>query len=353
MLRREIHDLYRTYLDLVAAGGPGVEPLTEDEVLSYAKRHEPFIAQYAPDLLDEMQGIAEGARIAFSRILALNCVAEVRRLRWPDVRRSMTDRQVPDDAHGGCTCLSVQGEATGREVILAQTYDIEPIWTPIMFRIAEFDEQPEALVFSHAGILCQAGMNAAGISLVASAIRVSDQQPGVPAPLIARMILQTTRLGSAADALVLTRRTVGIHYVIASEIGILDVETTATRHAIRYVDEPVFTCSNHIQSASLASLSLQLPANGTYVRDGRMRRLLNDHAGRITPDVLKICLSDHADHPHSICSHAIEGVSTAESRAAVILRPAQRVMLFSDGPPCSNEFMAFQIESSKSVFRGE
>ncbi|MFC6585465.1 C45 family autoproteolytic acyltransferase/hydolase [Sulfitobacter aestuariivivens] len=214
MLRDEIHALYAAFLDMIGADEPPFVALSEAEVLAYAAQHLPFIDAAAPDLLAEMHGIAEASGIAFEQILAMNCVAEIRRLRWPDVRARINAG--PDTANGGCTCAVVQGDATGGDVLLTQTYDIEPIWTPILFRNAATETTPAALFVGHAGILCQFGMNAAGISVVASALRVDDQRPGVPAPIIARLILNETRLSSAVEAIVLNHRTVGIHYAVGS-----------------------------------------------------------------------------------------------------------------------------------------
>jgi isopenicillin-N N-acyltransferase-like protein len=58
----------------------------EAAMRAYAGRHEPHIRAVAPHLLEEMHGIAEGANLPFATILALACVAEIRRLRLPAVR---------------------------------------------------------------------------------------------------------------------------------------------------------------------------------------------------------------------------------------------------------------------------
>ena len=47
------------------------------DAVRMAKRYEPAIRAYRPDLIDEMKGIAEGAGVPFDVILTLNCRSEV------------------------------------------------------------------------------------------------------------------------------------------------------------------------------------------------------------------------------------------------------------------------------------
>jgi isopenicillin-N N-acyltransferase-like protein len=333
-LRGEIRELHGAFVGLMAAPEEGAPPIPEAEMVAYARRHEPFVAVAAPDLLEEMRGIAEGAGLPFDAILVLTCVAEIRRLRVPAVRSALATR--------GCTLFAVQGG----EVLIGQTYDIEPLWTPILFRIAGHGEEPDQLVVGHAGIMAEFGLNAAGIAFAGSAILVADQRPGVPAPVIARMILESRRLAQAAEAVTETARTVGIHYLIASPFGVIDLETSATRHAISYLQEPAFASANHIRSPALADLALGTWGASTYVRKGRMRRLLVEAGPSPTPEALQRCLADHADFPVGICNHVAPGLSACESRAAMVARPADATLWVADGPPCSHPFGEFKAVSA-------
>ena len=230
-LKREIRDLHEAFRAMMVAPDGDAPTVSDAEMRAYAREHDPHIRQGAPGLHQEMEGIAEGAGVDYDTILTLTCVAKIRRLRVPSVRTAM-------HAARGCTLFGVQsGPLDARGVYIGQTYDIEPLWTPIVFRIVVGGGEPDQLVVGHAGIMAEFGINAAGIAFVGSAILVADQRPGLPAPVIGRMILGKRRLGDAAEAVTEARRTVGIHYVIASPFGIIDLESSATRHAIAYVQD--------------------------------------------------------------------------------------------------------------------
>lgn len=345
-LRRAIVDLHDSFraMMLSAEGDEGKpSPVVTDAVMrAYARQHEPHIREQAPGLHEEMTGIAEGANVPFDTILVLTCVAEIRRLKMPAVHASLAATIA--EGQRGCTCFGVQGGAAeARAVYIGQTYDIEPLWTPIAFRILPGDGEPDQLVIGHAGIMAEFGLNAAGIGFVASAILVTDQRPGLPAPVIARMILRQRRLGDAAGAAIDATRTVGIHYLIAAAFGMIDLETSATRHAIAYVQDDVHAFANHIRSPDLLPLSLGVYGQSTFVREGRMHQLLAAGGHRIGVPYLQDCLRDHADHPMSICGHVAEGVSTCESRCAVVLKPAEAAMWVTDGTPCAHPFQELKL----------
>ena len=186
-----------------------------------------------------------------------------------------------------CTCFAAFGEATqDGKVYLGQTYDIEPYWEPVVFHIEPSESEPEQIIITHPGIIAEMGVNAAGIAFVDSAILVSDQRKGVPAPVIARKILQQKHLGNAVDAVVLAERTIGIHYVIAAPFGVIDAETSATQYSANYLQDNLFTCANHIRSSELKHLGIGIYSSGTFIREGRMMQLLRSRYGKLDMEVL-------------------------------------------------------------------
>lgn len=342
-LKDGIHELYDNFISLMASSDGGAVPVSEQAVLHYAKLHEPYIRDAAPDLFEELQGIAEGSNVDLGIILSLNCVAEVRRLKIAAINESVRAKGVDLEANAGCTCLGVQGSATLNGIFIAQTYDIEPLWKPVIFRIAAQNEDPAQVVIGHAGIICEMGLNADGIGFVASAIRVSDQRPGVPATVVGRMALKQIRLGGAVSAVRLARRTIGIHYLFASEFGMVDFESSATRDETRYVDEPILTYANHIKSQNLRDLELRGTGSSSYIREGRARQLLLAEHGHIGFDAIARTLRDETDYPTGICSHVCEGVSSCETRAAVIMHPASRSIWIAGGPPSEHSFIPVPV----------
>src|SRR5207253_7540078 len=64
------------YEEWIRHARSGPKPQVEDALLSYAMAHLPATKRYAPDLVDEVDGIAQGAGIAFEKAFFLNCFDE-------------------------------------------------------------------------------------------------------------------------------------------------------------------------------------------------------------------------------------------------------------------------------------
>ena len=57
-------------------------------------------------------------------------------------------------------------------------------------------------------------------------------------------------------------------------------------------------------------------------------------------------LSDHEDHPNSICRHVDEAKPeemASGSRASVVMVPAEQTMYVSYGPPCQDAFVKYVL----------
>ncbi len=355
-LTEGIHHLYERLVEMMASvqrGQDGLElRFPERTLLAFAGAHAPATKEYAPDLYAEIEGIAEGAGLSFNKLFLLNCVAEVRRLLFTDsasqaVGRALSAAPLPSPAppQPGCTCLAVQGQAVrDQQVYIGQGYDIEPFWEPVVFRIKDEQARLEQVVMGHPGILAQFGMNGAGLAFVSSGLLVSDQRLGVPAPVVARKVLQQVRLSEGLEAIVQAQRTIGISYVVASSFGVVDLETSAAEYDCHYLQDDTFACANHIRSRALDHVQAGLYGLDSLVREGRMLQLLRAGHGALDVDALKTIQADHADYPFSICRHVVEGTSNAQTRCAVLMKPAERTMWITGGNPCESPCLEIKIQ---------
>ncbi len=69
--------------------------LTETDILSFTGKHGPYARQFAPDLYEEMEGIAEGAGLAFEKVLFINCFDEVGSVISPELAAKLTGQPLP------------------------------------------------------------------------------------------------------------------------------------------------------------------------------------------------------------------------------------------------------------------
>lgn len=141
------------------------------DAVRMAKRYEPAIRAYRPDLIDEMKGIAEGAGVPFDVILTLNCRSEV----------MFAKSEAPADE---CSVIGVPQEASGNgKTYLAQNWDWWSIGagTTVILEVYE-RPYPKALIVTEAGLVGGKGLNAAGVGVSLNAMSVKKGQIGVPLP---------------------------------------------------------------------------------------------------------------------------------------------------------------------------
>jgi isopenicillin-N N-acyltransferase-like protein len=349
-LQDGIHRFYEAWTELLERESPF--KLTKEVLLTFARKSEPFIKQYAPDIYEEMRGIADGAEIDFDKILFINCFDEGYGAIIPSKPATgMARPPLLDTLLGGCTSFAAFGKATrDGKVYIGQNYDYSALnCEPIVFRIKAEGDEPEQLVYSHAGVVSVDGINSAGIAIVENTLVPSDQRLGVPYPVVVRKALQQTRLSDCTGAIITATRLSGHNYIIGTPYTAVDIETSATNYDFQYLENGIWGHANHYQSPALKHLDL-LPEllPDTLVRSGRMAQLLNYKFGEIDLEIIKEIMSDHADYPVGICRHEDQNHPELGTLSTIIYRPEDRLMLVTHGNPCRSPFQEFTIPTDHS-----
>jgi len=111
-LKEGIHRFYEIWIKRFENESP--LKLTEADLLAFTGKHEPYARQYAPDLYEEMEGIAEGAELAFDKVLFINCFDELGSLMLSELAAKLTGQPLPPIVLSlqGCTSFAAFGEAT-------------------------------------------------------------------------------------------------------------------------------------------------------------------------------------------------------------------------------------------------
>jgi isopenicillin-N N-acyltransferase like protein len=200
-LRAEIRDFYDAWVDS-ACSESGT---TEQDLISYAGAHAPASRDYAPELVQEIEGIAAGAGLPFEAVFLINCFDEVT-CHGPGI--------IKIGLHG-CTAFAVTGRATsdGRSYI-GQGWDMPRVYRPCLLRLVS-DDQPDTLVVSHPGMIGGTGINEHGLAIAWNTLKTRDAGLGVPAPLVVRKALQATELAELIGSVIRSRRANGMNFVAA------------------------------------------------------------------------------------------------------------------------------------------
>lgn len=221
-LRKEIQDHFSLWADACRTQ-TGMEPLaylekfrTETDFLSEARR-------VTPDLVQEVEGIAEGAALPFELVLVRQLSDEE-----PWYRRCL---QFGLDVKEYCSTLGFAG-AKGRSNLISQNMDTPRYYNgfQLLTRIKEPDGETEALVFTITGKLSLCGMNNHGMGICCNSLpQMAFDRTGLAEDFIVRRVLQLRSVREAEIFLRTIRHASGQNYLIAGPDGMVDLECSANK----------------------------------------------------------------------------------------------------------------------------
>ena len=333
--RDRIRDLVAASFEDMAQATGG--RLTKTRIGEITSTYKGPTRDYAPDLFEELEGIAGAAGVSVDELLALNAFLELH------------DDYSEAFVRSGCTSLMVPGTVSGEGALIAQNYDLASIYASAAVLIkVKSDYAPDALFYTSAGILGCAGLNAAGIGVVINNLVPSDAGGGVLYPFVIRRVLASVRIGDAIDAVVAKPRASGMNYVLCDENGeIYDLETTAREYEVLCPFDGPMAHANHYLTDRLKPFERrQWDQRGQSIsRWGRATRLLKSR-DRLHADALKDMLSDRVNAPVGICRHneMHNGKACGQTIAGIVLDPPGRKAWFTKGPPGENEWVEYGVE---------
>ena len=312
----------------------------------------PRLRQWAPDLVEEMEGIAKGANVGLSSILLVNARTEILQL-------AKREKGISDDEPDGCTGAVILPEATkaGR-LIHGQNWDwrAECSETSIVLRVRRTDG-PDLLTFTEAGGLARSGFNAAGIGITANYLE-SDRDYrdiGIPLPFIRRRALEARHFAHAIKVVATTPKSCSNNMILSTAEGFaVDVECAPDEAFPIYPDKDLIVHANHWQSpvalSKLRETGLSDVPDSLY-RDYRVRRHLDARHGEITVDDLKEALFDDFAAPLSVCRPANrkEGGNLSATVAMIIFEPASGFMEIAPLPAENRDFTRYELTMDEMV----
>ncbi len=215
--RALIHELMMAWEDDVAAE----TDLWLDDYLRLFRAETDFLpaaARWAPDLIDEVRGIAEGACLPFDTCFSLQCMDE----HWTHVEK-VKKRKRPDT----CSTLAVAAHG-GHPTRLGQNMDLPPFLDGFQTLLRIEQDGVVALVPSYAGFLGLFGVNGAGLGVGVNALSQLGQSPrGVPVACVVRGVLACASAREAATYLERVPHASAQHYLLASANAIVGLECSA------------------------------------------------------------------------------------------------------------------------------
>lgn len=287
-------------------------------------RYLPPVASRFPHFVEEVKGIADGARVTFDEAFFIQVATEL----------GFTDE--------GCTTLA--WHRAGGEWVVAQNWDQprDVQDSQIVLRVRPNDA-PEAVMFTHAGVIGYMGINSRGVCHVSSQLLSPDWRVGVTHYWVKRRFLELESVDACLDLVREVPISSSGSYVLGDPSRAAVVEWLPSGVSVREGDHLAHT--NHILDPSLRHLERYLDAlPDSPIRLERLHQLMNGALGSDTGDALataKTMLADHAGHPAGICRHG--GSQNLHTRASIIFEPSKAMMHLAYGNPCTTPYQTYAL----------
>ena len=296
------------------------------EMMAATKQFEAPIKDYAPELYDEIVGIAEGSGASLEEILFLQGSYEL-------------DAAFP--VFMACTSYACSGKATkDGKTLLGQNYDWYTASDVVVLRIKP-QNGPSYLTVTLAGHLGQVGINEYGIGQFVNILLYPKSVVGVPYNVIANKVLLQKNVPDQIRAITQAPRAIAFNHMLAGKDGeIIDVETSPDKCGCILPDRDILAHSNHYLCHYLQQYDLndQSSFPDSFLRQYRLQQLMEDKRGELCPQVMMQILQDHRGWPDSICRHldmqgpTFERFETSMSMISV----PEEGKIYATANPCEN-----------------
>ena len=312
---------------------------TWDKIVSML---DPYIAEteiFAPDLMNEIQGIATGANLSFKDIFALNSRSEI-----------LFDLNIYTEECS--TLVALPGSTKNKSTILAQNWD----WNKeiescqVILKISQRENIPSIVTFTEAGQLSKIGMNGAGIGLVVNTLGADRSCAGIPWIFISRRILESNRLTQAMGYLLGSPKGHSMNFLMAHKDGeAVNVETSCIENHIIFPEKNFMAHTNHYikHCTGFKDIKTSDYNPSTYIRLHRIKKLLNQMDGKIDIKVIQDILKDHFDNPFSVCLHNNDEFAPAAQASktclSIVMDLSQKTIFYTKGNPCQNKVELFEF----------
>ncbi len=298
-----------------------------------AAKSIPYAESYAPHMVEELRGMSETAGVSLEELMLLQVRNQLR----------STD--------AGCTSLSV-GPPRSSQRLVAQNWDNDPALDEFTIVLTRRPTgRPASTTLTQAGLIGYIGFNDAGIGMCLNSLPAPSRLLGVPHYFQVRGILEADFLDAAVHAVERAERAIPANIMLTTPQGPANLEVTID--AVHVLTDPqagLVTHTNHCKHPALQAINPQFTELiQSHSRQCRIDELLANDGTPLTIETIQAALSDHRDHPRSICRHASNDPDTGfwQTVFSIIIDPDNREMHITRGTPCDHPWERYTTMSSR------
>lgn len=307
--------------------------ISRDRAYDIARRSGEFARQYRPDLILELLGTAEAAGLTLEDLLVL----QVR-------------NQYQKESAGGCTSVAVSADAVlGRGSVVAQTWDNDPALDEFTIVLTRRPQgKPSFITCTQAGLISYMGVSETGVGTCVNTLPAPCREVGVPHYFILREMYEANSLDDAVTSVERAHRAIPVNIMMTTPQGPADLEVTLDRvRLLRPDPQTTYVAhTNHCVHPDFVTINDEFPELAqSFGRKQRIDQLLK-HCDMTTHlEQVRTILSDHENHPTSICRHASDDPVTGfwETVFAIIIEPDKRRLHITRGTPCNHSFEIYDL----------
>jgi hypothetical protein len=318
----------------------------------------PLLKFSPPDCLAELKGVADGSGLDFATVFRGNLLSELNMNLVKVMEKKALSGEAPlVEAQAGCTSFAAFGDATpdGKLVMGRNTdYSGGGLWDT--HQTVMFYEPEDGYNFTNIGsaglIKCNSCMNEKGLCLGGHFLFLNDVRPdGVCFTFFELEIMRKAATIDEAVAMIKNNpRAGGFAFTLADgESGeAAVVEVCAGAVGVRRAENGVVWETNMATTEEIEPVDV-FHRNGIgknpFARFERMRMLVDERAGVITPAVAASFMGDHMD----MCSDSMRPVGGVISQltnvTSAVFTPADFNFWVADGlsPVCNNTYVGFNL----------
>ena len=305
---------------------------SREEVLRATGFFRPLFEQHCPELGEEIAGVAEGAGISLEEAYLIQIRGEI----------SGAMRE-------GCTTFAVrETQTTTGGILIGQNSDMEGAMQEhfIVLRLRP-ERHPATLMWTFAGHLGYHGVNAAGVAHFANSLAGGPRwRRGLPHYPVKRRLYECRTREEVLrlwDSMPVCSS--GNYMMAAGDPVIFDLEMTPEGYG--ELADPgcgYLAHANHFVSERFHTEETDREAlPDSCARHERMTRLLRQGAGSLDVPAMQRILSDHENHPRSICRHEKSDERGMETVAGLIAEPQAGRLHVACGKPCAGDWTTYSL----------
>jgi isopenicillin-N N-acyltransferase-like protein len=300
-----------------------------EEIQKFAMSFVDITRKEAPEVMEEVEGIAQGSGFSLADIMVVNCRYEI--TKFPRRNECTTAAVLPEAARDGKMYLVKNWDyRVGIKDHVVILHITQPDGTRIMG-------------LTEAGQVPRGGMNTHGLGMASNNLQsVYDAwDVGLPTVFARRQLLKYKTFGEAESFIRSFPRAVSCNVMVAGfrEKKAVDFEVYPKGTDCIPAEQGIVTHANHFV------VQPEIHALQRSPRGDRLRELLMEHHGHIDVNTIQCCMADHKNLPQSLCRHSNDPSQPVGMRtitvSSEIMDFEAGIMYVCSGSPCCEEYRAY------------